>query len=371
VIDALKPLPLTQLKIESFRHLRGVKLEKLDRINFIVGSGNSGKTSILEAIACYSHPLDIREWVKTARFREARENRFYPLQAIDVLRWLFPHRSSPNNKDEHDRICIYAEGRSPIAMLEATCKPHFGTRVIDLSDEEEPDASSDGRHLVEEEGWRFRLTAHMRAPQADREIEFIGWSDSPTTLPTSESPVIPCQLLSPYAHRNEPAQLRGLTRATIADKRAAIVELLSDLDPNITGIEIIASRTGGALLALSHKETGIAPIHVFGDGVRRALMIAMAIQQCSGGLLLLDEIEAAFHVTAMGRVFPWIERACTQYDVQLFGTTHSLEAIDAVAGCIETQSVAAYHVDGPQGEVKRYSKDMLQRLVHERGLDIR
>ena len=369
--DAPASLPITQLKIESFRQLRGIKLEKLDRINFIVGSGNSGKTSILEAIACYSHPLDIREWVKTARFREARENRFYPLQSIDVLRWLFPHHSLPDGQEKHGPICIHSEGSSPIAMLDATCEPHFGTRAIDLSDEEESEGDGDGQHLVEEEGWRFQLTAHMRAPQGNRTIEFIGWSESPTTLPAGESPIIPCQLLAPYAHRSQPAQLRGLTRATIDDKRAGIVELLGDLDPNITGVEIIANKSGGALLALRHQEVGVAPIHVFGDGIRRALMIAMAIQQCRGGLLLLDEIEAAFHVSAMGRVFPWIERACARYDVQLFGTTHSLEAIDAVAGCIETQSVAAYHVNGPEGEVKRYSKDMLQRLVHERGLDIR
>lgn len=369
--DTPKILPLTQLKIESFRQLHNIKLEKLDRINFIVGSGNSGKTSVLEAIACYSYPLDIREWVKTARFREARDNRFYPLQSIEVLRWLFPHKILPDGEEELGRICIHSEGRSPIVMLDAKCEPHYGTREIVLSDEDEPESGGDSQHLVEEEGWRFRLTAHMRAPLANRSIEFIDWSESSTTLPASESPVIPCQLLAPYAHRNQPAQLRGLTQATIDDNRGDIVELLGDLDPNISGVEIIANRSGGAILALRHKEVGVAPIHVFGDGIRRALMIAMAIQRCRGGLLLLDEIEAAFHVKAMDRVFPWIERACTQYDVQLFGTTHSLEAIDAVAGCIDSTSIAAYHVDGAEGEVKRYSKDMLQRLVHERGLDIR
>lgn len=190
------------------------------------------------------------------------------------------------------------------------------------------------------------------------------WSSLDRSCPSRRHK--PCRPLA-----NQPAQLRGLTRATIDDNRAGIVELLGDLDPNVLGVEIIANKAGNAVLALRHRDVGVAPIHVFGDGVRRALMIAMAIQQCRGGLLLLDEIEAAFHIRAMGRVFPWIERACAHYDVQLFGTTHSLEAIDAVAGCIETQSVTAYHIDGPQGEVKRYSKDMLQRLVHERGLDIR
>lgn len=140
----------------------------------------------------------------------------------------------------------------------------------------------------------------------------------------------------------------------------------------IRGVEIISDPNGErALLALRHMDSGLAPIHVFGDGVRRALMIAMAIRNCAGGVLLLDEIEAALHVSALDKVFLWLEQACTRYDVQLIGTTHSLEALDAAAACVTSDSVAAFHISGPRGEAKRYSKDMLRRLVHERGQDIR
>ena len=376
--DIPSRLPLEQLAVARFRGLRDVQLRNLERINFLVGSGNSGKTSVLEAIACYCSPLDVREWLRIVRLREMRENRFYALQWVDVLRWLFPHEVSPKGEDRHGDIRIAAEGHWGVSELVGRCTPHLGPRPIkDLGafpfgEDGLADLGSASVHAEDEEdGWRFRLDACLKA-DGRQHLEFVGWAQDPAALPESTGPHLTCQLLAPYAHRNQTAQLKDLTRTTVEDEKADVVELLRDLDPMIVGIEILADASGNrAMVALRHKTSGVAPIQVFGDGIRRALMIALAIRQCSGGLLLLDEIEAALHVSAMGKVFPWLERACTRFNVQLFGTTHSLEAIDAVAGCIDSRSVAAFHVTGPTGEAKRYSRDMLKRLVHERGLDIR
>nr|WP_272954071.1 AAA family ATPase [Agrobacterium pusense] len=156
------------------------------------------------------------------------------------------------------------------------------------------------------------------------------------------------------------------------NEKDAVGQLLNDLDPNIVGVEMISEGSSGhAQLALRHRQSGIAPLHVFGDGLRRALMIALAILQCRRGVMLLDEIEAALHVSAIGKIFPWLENACKEHEVQMIGTTHSLEAIDAVAGSMNTDGVAAFHIDAKRNTAKRYSKDMLRRLVHDRGLDIR
>lgn len=368
------PLPLTMIDIGGFRGVKQLKLSGLERLNFLVGTGNSGKTSVLEAIACYSQPLDVRSWLKTARFREAREHRFYAMQAVDVLRWLFPHDIDPQGEERHGRICISVEGSSPIVRMEASCEPYFGLRVPVVEDQREAfdGARSINEPLVEDDGWRFRLEAQRRGQDGRDVLNFTAWSNGETELPQPGGPVLKCQLVAPYAHRNQPAQLKGLTRMTMDNQKEMVARLLNDLDPDILGVEIIAEGLSGqAQLALRHRHLGIVPLHVFGDGLRRALMIALVILQCRGGVMLLDEIEAALHVSAMGKVFPWLERACRDYDVQMIGTTHSLEAIDAVAGSIGNESVAAFHINGKLGDAKRYSKDMLRRLVHDRGLDIR
>jgi hypothetical protein len=78
----------------------------------------------------------------------------------------------------------------------------------------------------------------------------------------------------------------------------------------------------------------------------------------------------------LDKVFPWLVRTAANLGVQVFATTHSLEAIQAIANTIEPtdDSIAAYHLNGQRGQlgpVKKYSADMLVRLVRDRGLDIR
>jgi AAA15 family ATPase/GTPase len=92
------------------------------------------------------------------------------------------------------------------------------------------------------------------------------------------------------------------------------------------------------------------------------------------GALLIDEIETAIHKDALATVFQWLIRACEFLDVQLFATTHSLEAIDALltAQHDDGAAVVVFHLPEPGGEVvKRFEGEVLDNLRFERGLDIR
>jgi AAA15 family ATPase/GTPase len=110
-----------------------------------------------------------------------------------------------------------------------------------------------------------------------------------------------------------------------------------------------------------------------GDGFRRALAIALSIPSSRGGLLLIDEIETALHVSFLQKLFAWLIRTCEASDVQLFATTHSLEAVSAMINATPAafnEGITAYHLD-LHTPTKRYSSEMLSRLVRDRGLDIR
>ena len=55
-----------------------------------------------------------------------------------------------------------------------------------------------------------------------------------------------------------------------------------------------------------------------------------AIAYCKNGVILVDEIDNAIHVTAFKDVFGWFLETCIKWNVQAFITTHSAEAIDAI-----------------------------------------
>ena len=50
---------LNSLKIRNYRNLRHLTIEKLGRVNLLVGKNNTGKTSVLEAVYL---------WVNNGRF---------------------------------------------------------------------------------------------------------------------------------------------------------------------------------------------------------------------------------------------------------------------------------------------------------------
>ena len=110
------------------------------------------------------------------------------------------------------------------------------------------------------------------------------------------------------------------------------MEVLRRLDPGVREMLVLSGDRGFPLLHIDHSRTGLTPLSVCGDGMRRAVQIAFTVPSVKNGILLVDEIESALHVSVLTQVFELLVTACADHDVQLFATTHSLEALDAMLG---------------------------------------
>jgi predicted ATPase len=160
-----------------------------------------------------------------------------------------------------------------------------------------------------------------------------------------------------------------------------VLQMLSRVDPRIVGLEVLAARSElegipvPAVLYLRDRDAGLLPVSAFGDGMRRILLIAFGVARARGGVLLIDEIETAIHISALGHVFRWLVEACASSDVQLFATTHSLEAIDAILAADTTpeEDIVGYRLEpsGARVVAHRFGEDLLKRLRIERGADVR
>ena len=73
------------------------------------------------------------------------------------------------------------------------------------------------------------------------------------------------------------------------------------------------------------------PIGRLGDGAWRMLAMAIAITQCRGGVLLVDEIDTGLHHTVMADMWRLIFSAAKELDVQVFATTHSHDCVYSLA----------------------------------------
>ncbi len=83
---------LEEFIIHSFRGMRDLRLEELGQVNLLVGGNNSGKTSVLEALALFCDPFNTRTWLDAASLRDMRESMMglWVRGLLDRLIWLFP-----------------------------------------------------------------------------------------------------------------------------------------------------------------------------------------------------------------------------------------------------------------------------------------
>ncbi len=370
--------------IHGFRGLKRLRLKDLGLINILVGENNSGKTSVLEAIAILSRALEPDEWLWMARRRDfglLDETR------IQSLRWCFAHAAELSDPDIlFEGACeITCDGRFPVRRLTV--------RYQDLEGQPRYDAAGSPRKrgLNEENG--DDLTPR-RGARLTHELEFDPerpivsdqrascslevWEDQPVKAgrPSAKQGLVQCETLTPYAYQINRTQVRLVSRRTFSRREDQLLELVRIFDPEVERIEILSLRGLRPSIYLRHERLGSAPLSAFGDGLRRVMLLANVLLSLrEGSLLLLDEIEAGIHVSALKRVYGWLERAARKRGVQVVATTHSLEALDAIALSIAgpPEDLVTYHLEQTDSETKarRVDGELLLRLRLERGLDVR
>ena len=374
---------IDELRIDSLRRLRDLHLPQLGRFNLLVGENNSGKTTALEALALFCRPLDPLDWLDVARRRAIKSSRE---SVLENVRWLFPQNSADAN-DAYYQGEVRIQGQGNFPCLESVARFNgfgaFDEESLPASahDEDEESAGSSGREV---RGAEITLLAHV--PQ-DRSTEFDANPDGILSYRfellederfTRREPPgklqLPLSTVSPFSHRVEQLQVRQFTEATLTQEKFSVVECVNLIDGDVAALEILSRQGKRPALWVQHKTLGYAPLYTLGDGVRRVLTIALGLIEAQNGVLLIDEIETAIHKDALVAVFQWLVRAAAYYNVQLFATTHSLEAVDAVlmAELQETEELVAFRLpENGNGQAKRFSGELLDNLRFERGLDIR
>jgi AAA15 family ATPase/GTPase len=379
---------LETVTIHQFRGLRDLELKDLGRINLLVGLNNSGKTSVLEALSVYCHPLDIKVWLSTANQRE-QDIGVYRIRLLDAIKWLFTHNSASIVEPDKPIILISSTGLFSVKKLIASYEEmeqislSEESNIRNISNEEEIENEDTPRvkkgiklkiEVFADDGYQLSLFGEPPACITD----FLLWEDERFyRLPGKREPSLKTSVVTPSSHRSEVGQFRLLSEATFQNFKADVIQLLQQMDNNISDIEILLppeSMSSRFNIYIQHKKLGLAPVSTFGDGIRRLLHIALKLASVKGGILLIDELESTIHTEALQNSFQWLVKWCTEMDVQLFATTHSLEAVDALLEVTESDSdLVLYRLEPKEGKTKvvRHDGHRLRRLREELGQEVR
>lgn len=370
------------LQISGYRALKSVNLSQLGQVNIFVGDNNAGKTSILEAISILCNPLDPFQWLEVSQRRLylGRSQLMTLRPNIEALKWIFYQKIAASNDElDQSEILIEANGTAPIHELRAKLGEIYGSGVEKNNQKNFEEDTSPPELESVRVGLELEIAVNLASVQgnsfpseAEREI-FQFWENERFVQRRRNKPIVKNATIFPSYSSSEPI-LERLSRIILQeeDGKNEVLELIRSFDDNILDIQILSTPTAPATLYIKHKELGLAPLYVFGDGFKRALVIALTLLTTANGVLLVDEIETSIHVSALGSVFSWLIETCRRREIQLFVTTHSLEAIDAMLQPeIATDNVVAFRVNNNGQAPQRFSGNLLHRLRSERGLDVR
>lgn len=355
-------LQLSEFHVERFRAIRGLDLSGLGRLNLLVGRNNSGKTSVLEALALFASPFDPWSWLGSVDRREG----IWSSDLVDGLRWLFPYEL------EHP---LKLEGTGAYTVRRVTAAYHALRGTFPRGDPWNKPTEPERR------GAHIKITVDLAHEPSLGPLggpltgDFTLWDKDIFPHPEQRyEPGLPVRVLSPYSHWIQDLPVRVFSQAKLGGFEQDVIGLLQSIEPSITGAEVIATSSKPQLY-LRDKRAGLLPLSAIGDGIRRAFLLALSIPPAAGGLLLIDELETAIHVSALDPLFRWLLDACARYRVQVFATTHSLEALDAILTVDATagEDIVAYRLEREDNQTtaRRYGEDLLKRVRYERGLDVR
>ena len=356
---------IENLQIEQFRGIQKLSIPHLNHINLVVGDNNCGKTSFLEALLLLRDPFDFTNTLRIARMRDTLTT-YGGISVYEGLLTLFPHNFS--FKEEMRMIALTAccngsnisyslQGKLQTIMLDPEEQQRlfrYSTRTFYQAKDAIPS---------ECQAFLGELLVNTRDYQEEQAVSFHEYSTvSGRDIPNNR--FLNIVYLSPFDHLQGRLFSRILTNESYKNLCVAILRLF---DPGITDLLLLKNEaTNRSVECVKHKNLGIMPLSTYGDGIKKVLSIASGIAKAVNGILLIDEVETAIHSRYYEDVFRFIISACQKFDVQVFITSHSLEAIDSFLSIEDYDNTASFEDPISVVTLKKESSHSYARVLSGR-----
>jgi hypothetical protein len=321
---------IDDVNIKGFRGLRDFSMENLGRINLLVGTNNSGKSSILEAIELMSSRGSLRSiWSATSRRGERLwfedDSRRY--SEGDVSHLFYGHGFAVGSKIE---ICAGSDATNKRFSMEVVWLPEDnGEPIADLLSEMNDPL---GLKLEWENGLPTQPLSVPLSPRGGLSSRYI----SRSSVDRSDSP--PIQFISTAALSPEEV-LSLFDQVVLTPEEDLLVDALRTIEPNIERIASLGSdrsrfasgvRQGNIVVKLLNHRDRI-PIGSMGDGIWRMLGIALSLVNAKNGILLIDEIDTGLHYSVLSKMWHLVKTTSERLNIQVFATTHSRDCYESLA----------------------------------------
>jgi hypothetical protein len=376
---------LRTLSLESYRGFRRFELHDLGRVNLIVGTNNSGKTSILEAAhMLVGHGDATAIWSALARrgedYEVREDGRF--LRNYSIRHLFAGHelaigaRFMLTGRTERTAIGFIAEVHD---REEADDRRFSQPRLFESLDQ--PGTAEQASAYALRLAWDGEPPIAVTV-EVNRGGGVSGESirrARPVEAPRSVVRFITAAALSPDA------VIEFFEGIVLTPEEEFIVRALQIIEPTIErlatsgterwrGTTYRSTPKGGLLLRCAGIRDRI-PIGSMGDGIWRLLGLSLALVHCRDGILLVDEIDTGLHYSVMEKMWRLVTETARRLNVQVFATTHSRDCFESLAAvCREDVSagseVTIQRIEREKGRSVAYTEQEIVAAAR-RGLEVR
>lgn len=325
-------LDLHSLEIKNFRCFEHLVIEKLGRVNLIVGKNSVGKTSLLEGLwllasgaswpVIHSILYDRNELVRYNLPANTAKH-----EQIEAINSFFTHPRAKNAS------AIFRIGVKDAGVLEPLSP-------IDIDE--------DGKEYYDENATHAKGTVIEFELRQDSTIRIKGhpnpgyimepeWPDLPITQgellrvmikQSQEDSVV----FIPVKGLPWQASARYWDKIALTKKEDAILDFLRTFDPSITRFTFKGDNTQDTVrysAARTERFDDVVPMAKLGEGTQRVFALALAMSAANYGYLLIDEFETGLHHSVQTDVWRTVFKLAHEWNAQVFATTHSWDCVEA------------------------------------------
>lgn len=336
--NPMSDLKLDSLQIQNFRTFKDLTIDRLGRVNLIVGKNNVGKTALLEALWIWAHDEywdDLTDQLVESGSSNGRPSSELLEERYEAIRHLIHGRPASekwgeggSNLQEPEEAHIYL-GPSRDDKDAAGLYLHVATRV----------GSRINWFRLEAARWDpsegvYRQVGELSLQRGDpsRSIKKLQPVEAVFVSSTSLSELEQRELWSSTVRDGKKSNVLSLLRAIdegVKDVDSVRQPLLRGR-PQGRSVQVGRGPIAAQRFVVTREDSPIpVPLHSLGEGMGRAMSIGLGLTGGQDGLTLIDEIENGVHYSAQPDMWRMIFETAQELDVQVFATTHSHDCVRA------------------------------------------
>jgi AAA15 family ATPase/GTPase len=319
---------MKSLSVRNFKNIGGLDLNGLERVNLFTGKNNTGKSTLLEAIAIFVNDgntevitdiLNNRGELSNLNLRRLNEEEIFR-----ALSSLFTNNEVDFYSEEG---ILISENKNSFLRIRIV---KYFSKIIKGQDD-----SINHRQII--------VSKYKNIEEIDSEISLgLVINENSNLIPLSRvfkgfpynrgigssSPKVNFRYVNSSSSNIEENSVLW-DNITLTEKENYVIQGLRIIEPLIERIAFIgeSKRDRSAVVKMKGQKQ-VLSLNSMGDGINRVLSIILSAVNVENGFLLIDEFENGLYHSVQEQLWEIIFELSSVLNFQVFATTHSNDCID-------------------------------------------